>query len=381
MAVLALSCMVVPSQHHGVDGAAVPMEGGVTSVSGGPRGWTEGQVRAWLEGVARIDADHLGHFDGVSGTELLTLTEADLGEFSGLGRVRVRVLWNELHAPALPRSGMVERPPTPPSAVLQTNLNLPDPMVFDPRLLLAIPLAATYRECGKRNENIMTELEHMRIPALFVEGVKVHANDGYRQRLATTRQTYVKGLNACAEAEAEYCLLFEDDTMFVPGFRSELTKTIDGLPADWEILHLCPQFLWGRMWEPIQEDRFFHLNPMPYDQFCIDKQFPNLPNDTRHFPEWPRRIHDRPHFDQRDQFDKSESCPDRGWPGGPVAFVVAKTRVERLIGTFEQPQAPGGYGADDTFARQDPTHDFLAREPQLCHERKWHGNYSSSIMR
>ena len=107
MAVLALSCMVVPSQRHGVDGAAVPMEGGVTSVSG----WTEGQVRAWLEGVARIDADHLGHFDGVSGTELLTLTEADLGEFSGLGRVRVRVLWNVLHAPALPRSGMVERPP------------------------------------------------------------------------------------------------------------------------------------------------------------------------------------------------------------------------------------------------------------------------------
>ena len=34
-------------------------------------------------------------------------------------------------------------------------------------------------------------------------------------------------------------MLFEDDAVFVPGFKSELTKTIEGLPADWEILHLC----------------------------------------------------------------------------------------------------------------------------------------------
>ena len=108
MAVLTLFCVVVPSQRHGADGAAVPMEGGVKIVSG----WTEGQVRAWLGGVARIDADHLGRFDGVSGAELLVLTEADLGEFTGFGRARVRVLWNMLHGPALPQSGMAElRPP------------------------------------------------------------------------------------------------------------------------------------------------------------------------------------------------------------------------------------------------------------------------------
>ena len=39
----------------------------------------------------------------------------------------------------------------------------------------------------------MTELEHMRIPALFVEGVKVRPNTNYRERLKDTRQTYMKG--------------------------------------------------------------------------------------------------------------------------------------------------------------------------------------------
>lgn len=255
-------------------------------------------------------------------------------------------------------------------------------MGFDPRLLLAIPLTATYRECGNRTENIMTELEHMRIPALFVEGVKVRPNTNYRERLKDTRQTYMKGLDACAESEAAYCMLFEDDAAFVPGFKSELTKTIEGLPADWEILHLCPQFLWGRSWDPTQPKRFFHMNPLPYDQHCLDQQFPSLPADARHFPEWPLRIHDRPHLENRDQYDRSKPCEDRGWPGGPVAFVVAQKRVERLLARLERQQGPKENGVDDTLARADTItkHDFLAREPQLCRERKWHGNYVSSIM-
>ena len=150
VAALALSCLATQIQQHAIDSAAVPM------TADGASGWTEGQVRAWLTGVALISPDHLAHFDGVTGAELLSLTEADLEEFTGLRRVRLRVLWNMLHDSARPRPVMADDLTTNPTLQPTANANPTDNPTANPSSPLQttpVPMGSAPRQgCGEGEE-------------------------------------------------------------------------------------------------------------------------------------------------------------------------------------------------------------------------------------
>lgn len=77
-------------------------------------------------------------------------------------------------------------------------------------------------------------------------------------------------------------LLLEDDTTLHPHFARELSLTLQALPPEWQVLHLCIGFLWGRDHTP--KNSTFALRP----DGPLSEVSP--PAKTQRFlPHWPSR--------------------------------------------------------------------------------------------
>ena len=88
--------------------------------------------------------------------------------------------------------------------------------------------------------------------------------------------------------------LLEDDTILHPHFCTELTKTFADLSPSWEVLHLCPGFVWGK--------RFSDHESRPVE-FRPERKF--------HLKGFTSRVWDRP--------------PDKeAWLGGPDYIEIPK---------------------------------------------------------
>lgn len=109
-------------------------------------------------------------------------------------------------------------------------------------------------------------------------------------------------LDACTRQQRRpLCLIIEDDTRLHPKFLSELAKTLDALPRDWQVLHLCPEFVWGSALP----------NPTPF-KLHPDQQRPS--DAVRFFSHWP--------------------ATGGQWVGGPLAFVVRRPHAGAMARTL-----------------------------------------------
>lgn len=221
--------------------------------------------------------------------------------------------------------------------------------------LLAIPLLMTNRtrhsiSSVHRIFNMATMLDKFDIPTAIVTWQAPHP--GVNKTVATN-MNFVRMLRKCVlSGHFQGCLILEGDTQLHPRLRTELASTWAELPAGAVLLHMCPGYLWGRVFN---EDRgngtnatMFLLHP----EFRIKAD----PGKGRYFPEWPVNANHRK--------------KNRGWVGAPVAFVVRQSHaavIEEIVSRhLWQP-------IDMTLSLNRMGGHYVAREPLLCYEREFGG--------
>ena len=190
-----------------------------------------------------------------------------------------------------------------------------------------------------------------------------------KARLSTLN--FVRALEQCASPTlswAELCVIFEDDTILHPNFMQEAQRTLRQLPADWNLMHMCPQFLWQAGKHDPQKR--FHLSPGWQGQYVEVGPTPP-PHERRVF-----RQHPPPFYAPMRHKDGHWGPMYHEWGlalGGPTAILVKRSHAAslgRMLAHAAATESDQIAISIDTYLKNKlylPTH-YIAREPQLCRE-------------
>lgn len=197
----------------------------------------------------------------------------------------------------------------------------------------------------KRRNNLFTKISKYSYPIVFNYAKPIQNREDIPLASFTN---ILDALTTFQKMDYEYGLICEDDFEPHPNFEVELSKTVKLLPEDWRCLHLCPGYLWGRLYRntPIGT-----LNPEgnidELQYHCSGRFFANC--DPKIFAQ--KLI----------------------WLGGPVAILVNKKRVSEFIDEFKTIFAKYHENNDVIFTKMLKTCDFVCREPLLGHENEQGG--------
>lgn len=135
----------------------------------------------------------------------------------------------------------------------------------------------------------------------------------------------------------------EDDTFFSPRFCWAARRLFSTIGKDWEVVHMCPGFVWGRDDSRHKTDSLFSYRPQ-----AVVRKAKNPP-DRRFF-------RGAPH--------------PKAWVGGPTAFVARTPAVwSHLIDTMNKSSTtPTDVILTGVALQRSATH-YIARDPPLCKER------------
>jgi hypothetical protein len=161
----------------------------------------------------------------------------------------------------------------------------------------------------------------------------------------------------------QLALLTDDDTLFIPNLKNELKKTIDELPTDWNVFHLCPGYLHGRI------DPFNHFDLKPVGDILGQ---PRISSGGRAFLDWPQGVAHPGHDPNFPSNPEVGNAVDGILAGSPNSMLVTRDGAYDLLvafGTylFEEDTLPDDYIERDVGVSHPSTH-FVARQPQLCKE-------------
>lgn len=154
------------------------------------------------------------------------------------------------------------------------------------------------------------------------------------------------------DIECEYGIICQDDFYPIDNFFEELNKTVDKLPVNWEILHLCPFWAWGKEYKDVS--KIGKYNPCQYvDNTKLDSDISN-----RFFKNCEARNY----------------LNNKLWLGGPLAFLIKKDSLEKLINRYK-PNNNNLLLADDvmmTYLLNNNT--YICKNPQLGYEEECGGS-------
>jgi len=159
----------------------------------------------------------------------------------------------------------------------------------------------------------------------------------------------IKLLNLFKQTNYEHAIICDDDFNPIDNFLEELNKTLNLLPNNWRSVHLCPGYLWGRMFR--NYDKVGNLNP----EYNMD----GIPfhSSGRFYMNCDNKIY----------FDK------KFWLGGPIAFIVNKNNVDSLLHDFTTSYTNKNTYNDVILTKILNDNDFICREPMLGFENEQGG--------
>jgi len=169
----------------------------------------------------------------------------------------------------------------------------------------------------------------------------------------------IAAFTALLQSRHEFAVLCQDDAVFIGNFSANLAATVRELSPDWQMLHLCPGFLWGRM------GGFCDFNYHP--EYTL-KRHANFSVGGRAFiNEWPGQMPNRPRNDPGHYpFVYSDL------PGGPVSVLMTREGARNAKDTFMPWTKRKASAPDDKLYRHLAIvmagKHVAARQPQLCHE-------------
>ena len=140
-------------------------------------------------------------------------------------------------------------------------------------------------------------------------GIKLLLNEGITKRDKIYR-CFINNLTRLVQFKRsgyDYGLICDDDFYPVKNFMNELNVTVALLPDDWNCLHLCPGFLWGRRFR--DKSKIGHLNP----EISLERL----------------EYHDSGRFFHN--CDNATYYSVKGWLGGPEAFIIRKHNIDRFM--------------------------------------------------
>ena len=198
-----------------------------------------------------------------------------------------------------------------------------------------------------RKKNISDNLEiNCGFDVIFIEGISTGSWGKVEQYVSTLNM-----LEHFKKSTYEYGIICQDDFFPINNFLQELNKTVELLPNDWECLHLCPGFLWGRKFR--NRSKIGHLNP----EYYMEKSIFDYHASGRFFI----------NCNAQHYYDHNM------WLGGPVAFIVKKIHVSNIIKKYKE-----NFDHDDrSLVKILDDNTFICREPQLGYEEECGG---TSIM-
>ena len=144
----------------------------------------------------------------------------------------------------------------------------------------------------------------------------------------------------------DYAIICDDDFNPIDTLLEELNKTIDLLPSNWRCLHLCPGYLWGRIFR--DSSKIGHLNP-EHNMYGIP-------------------YHESGRFYMN--CDKNTYSSRNFWLGGPIAFVINKKNVDSLLNDFINQYNSNNNNNDVILTQILNENDFICREPLLGFENE-----------
>jgi hypothetical protein len=191
---------------------------------------------------------------------------------------------------------------------------------------------------AKRKKTLINNFNKYNIPILFNPGkiLKKPYKSIPIDRLKTFKET-----------KCEYGIICDDDFVPINNFIEELNKTLELIPDNWECLHLCPGYLWGRKFR--DNSKIGKLNP-EYDMENIE-------------------YHTSGRFyincNGVDYYERSF------WLGGPEATLINKNSVDIFLNNYINVDA---LQSDIIFTKMLNNRSFVCREPQLGYENECGGS-------
>ena len=201
-----------------------------------------------------------------------------------------------------------------------------------------------------RQRNIVNTVKKDKLQINFIEGIVFK-----RWSKENSFNLLLNLLKEFEKSEVEYGLICQDDFYPIDNFLSELNKTVELLPEDWECLHLCPGAFWGRRYR--DKKIIGHFNPETHIKKYIEhgaNKF-EVHESNRFF------INCKPNIYRQ----------NRVWLGGPIAMLINKKYIEKFIGNYTDKKF---FDHEDRILvniLNDRT--FICKQPQLGYEEPCNG--------
>jgi len=195
-----------------------------------------------------------------------------------------------------------------------------------------------------RRNNLVNNFSKFNIPLIFNDYIK--KNKTMHQ---ISYEMIVNNLNLFKKTTFDYAIICDDDFNPINNLLEELNKTIDLLPNNWRCIHLCPGYLWGRIYRDYT--KIGHLNP----EYNMD----GIPYHAsgRFYMNCDKNIYVNKHF----------------WLGGPISFVIDKKYVDSLLNDFINKYNINNHNNDVILTQILNENDFICREPLLGFENEQGG--------
>ena len=192
----------------------------------------------------------------------------------------------------------------------------------------------------KRKQNLLNNFNKYNFNIIFNDGIKdEYLKIGYINN--------INRINKFIDSNYEYGILCDDDFFPIDNFVEELNKTVELLPDNWECLHLCPGFLWGRLFR--DKNKIGNLNP----------EF-----DISHL-----QYHKSGRF--FNNCDANIYTDLKGWLGGPEAVLVNKKYINKIKKNYEIHKYK--YPSDAIYTKILNKNHYISRVPQLGYEEECGG--------
>lgn len=218
----------------------------------------------------------------------------------------------------------------------------------------------------RRRDNMIKNCKQYNLPLFGVKGIRYkewHENNP--KAVLSSFKTTLRMLYAFKNLDFEFGIICQDDFFPKANFLEELNITVERLPKDWEILHLCPGQFWGRLEYKEKKER---------ENFIVGKFIPEkeilykMPcsKDNRYF---------------YDLYKHKKKLIKEGitWLGGPVAFLLRKSKIDNFLKKYKIDSL---ITPDDKklFLIMDKN-CYVCKEPQLGYEEECGGGTCTNMLK
>jgi hypothetical protein len=200
----------------------------------------------------------------------------------------------------------------------------------------------------KRRINLINNFSKYNISVIFNHGTK-DFNHGTKDIATVNNILFIKiknNMEMYKKTTFDYAIICDDDFYPISNFLEELNKTVALLPDNWECLHLCPGYAWGRLFR--DTSKISYLNPES-NMNGIDY------HESGRF-----YINCNPFIYVKKGF----------WMGGPVAILLNKNSVDKCMNSFINQYNKVNHAHDVVFTRILNENSYVCRQPQLGYEKE-----------